>query len=131
MNADLRDKYYGHSIDDWISKIPGELAVDAVGLWQIVSFGRQGFGLEGNDLVKYVRKALYALFAKGAKPVVGATDGIHFWTPIDLGEAPEKIADSIIAEWLNTGREPDAGGIWFALPHIYEALRRGDASGLR
>jgi hypothetical protein len=126
MKADLRDKFYGHSVDEWISKMPGELSVDAVGFWQIVSFGRQGFGLSGNDLVEYVRKALLALFENGARPVVSATDGIHYWTPVNLGETPEKIADSVIAEWLSTGQEPDAGGVWFALPHIYEAIRRDD-----
>jgi hypothetical protein len=123
MKSNLRDRYYGNTVEEWISKVPGELPIDAVGFWQIVSFARQGFGLSGDELVEAVRKALLALFEKGAKPVTGANDGIHYWIPVNYGDTAKEMADIIIREWLGSGRELDAGGIWFALPHIYEATR--------
>ena len=123
MHDKLRDKFYGSSIEERLESVPNELAVDAVGLWQIVSFGRQGFDLSGDQLTDYVRRHILALLAKGAKPVVGAQDGVHLWIVSDYPGAPEEVADSIIKEWHSTGRDPSPGDIWFALPHIYEAVR--------
>src|SRR5258708_34332219 len=121
MKKELRDKFYGQTAEEWIEKIPGELPVDAVGLWQIVSFGREGFGLSGEELITVVRQGIAALLAKGAVPVVGAMDGIHVWTPVNYGDTAEEIAEAIITEWRDSGREPDVGDVWFALPHILEA----------
>jgi hypothetical protein len=123
MKKELRDKFYGSTIEERLAQVPGELAIDAVGLWQIVSFGRQGFNLSGPELVDYVRRHILALLAKGAKPVVGARDNIHYWVLVDYGRTPDDIADAIVREWLSSGREPDPGDVWFALPHIYEATR--------
>ncbi len=127
MTQEPRDKFYGYTIDEWISKVPGELAVDAVGLWQIVSFGRAGFGLSGPALVEYVRRSLFALMANGARPVVGALDGEHIWTIADYGGAAEDVCNSIIAEWIASGRDPNEGDVWFALPSVYNAKRRDRA----
>ena len=121
MNRELRDKFYGQTIDEWISTLPGELPVDAVGLWQIVSFGREGFGLSGEELEDLVRRGIKELFAKGAKPVVGAMDGIHVWTTVDYGNNVASVSEAIIEEWRNSRRDPDAGDVWFALPHIFNA----------
>jgi hypothetical protein len=88
MTKGLRDRYFDNSIDEWISTLPGELPVDAVGLWQIVSFGREGFGLSGDQLTDFVRRGIEELFAKGAKPVIGAMDGIHVWTTVNYGDIP-------------------------------------------
>ena len=82
MKKELRDKFYGQTVEEWIEKIPGELPIDAVGLWQIVPFAREGFGLSGEELLDVVRRSITALLAKGAVPVVGAMDGVHFWTPV-------------------------------------------------
>jgi hypothetical protein len=122
MKKELRDKFYGQTVEEWVEKLPGELPIDAVGLWQVVSFGREGFGLSGEELITVVRQGIAALLLKGAVPVVGAMDNIHIWTPVDYyGDTAEEISEAIIAEWRNSGREPDAGGVWFALPHILEA----------
>jgi hypothetical protein len=126
MMMELRDKYYGQTVDEWISTLPGELPVDAVGLWQIVSFGREGFGLSGDELVNFVRRGIEELFAKGAKPVLGAMDGVHVWTTVDYGSTSESMSRAIIAEWRNLGRDPDEGDVWFALPHIFNAKRLPD-----
>jgi hypothetical protein len=125
----IRERFYGNTVEEWIAKVPGELAVDAVGLWQIVSFGRQGFELSGDELADYVRRNLLALFAKGAKPVIGAFDGTHFWTLLNYGDRPEEMANAIIEEWLRSGCDPDAGGVWFALPHVYQARRTDGTPG--
>jgi hypothetical protein len=46
-------------------------------------------------------------------------DNVFIWKLVPYGETPEEMADNIIGEWLNAGRDPDLGDIWFALPHIY------------
>ena len=124
MKKERRDKFYGSTIEGRLAQVPGELVIDAVGLWQVVSFGRQGFNLSGPELVDYMRRHILALLAKGAKPVVGARDNIHYWVVVDYGKNPDEIADAIIGEWLGSGREPSLRDVWFALPHIYEATRR-------
>jgi hypothetical protein len=118
MNKKRRDKFYGQTVEEWIEKIPGELPVDAVGLWQIVSFGRERFELSGEELVDAVRRSIAALLAKGAVPVVGTMDGIYIWTPVKYGDSADEITEAIITEWRNSGRDPDGGDVWFALPHI-------------
>jgi hypothetical protein len=123
MSGELRDKFYGSTIEERLSQVPNELAIDAIGLWQIVSFGRQGFDLSGEPLTDYVRRHILALLGKGAKPVIGARDGVHLWMVVDYGQEPEEIANAIIREWQMIGRDPDPGGVWFALPHIYEVIR--------
>jgi len=121
MKPELRDRFYGQTVEEWIEKLPGELPIDAVGLWQIVSFGREGFGLSGEELIAVVRQGIAALLAKGAVPVVGAMDGIHVWTSVNYGETAAQISEAVITEWLNLGRDPEVGDVWFALPHILEA----------
>jgi hypothetical protein len=123
MRSGLRHKTYGTPVEEWIASVPNELPIDAVGLWQIVSAGRGGFELSGQELIDFVRLTLLALFEKGAKPVVGARDGANVWTPIPYGEIPGEMADAVIQEWIGSGREPDFGDVWFALPHIYEFKR--------
>jgi hypothetical protein len=123
MRSGLRHKTYGTPIEEWIARVPNELPIDAVGLWQIVAAGRQGFGLSGQELIEFVRLILLALFEKGAKPVTGAIDGIHVWALIPYGLTPDEMADAIIGEWTSTARDPDLGGVWFAIPQIYEAKR--------
>jgi hypothetical protein len=118
MKKELRDKFYGQTVEEWLEKLPGELPVDAVGLWQIVSLAREGFGLSGEELITVVRQGIAALLAKGAVPVVGARDDIHVWTPVDYGDSAGEISEAIITEWRNSGREPNVGDVWFALPHI-------------
>jgi hypothetical protein len=124
MSNELRDKFHGQTIEEHLERVPNELAVDAVGLWQIVSFGRQGFGLSGESLAAFVRQHLLGLLKRGAKPVIGAQDGIHLWAVVNYGETPEQIADAVLKEWQLSGHDPDPGGIWFALRHIYEATNR-------
>jgi hypothetical protein len=119
MTSELRDKYYGQTVGEYMEALPRELPDDAVGLWQIEAAGSDWFGLSGDRLVDFVRQGIAALLAKGAKPVVQATDGVHDWIPVDYGETPRSIADAIIAEWQKSGRAPTVGDVWFAIPDLF------------
>lgn len=123
MKKNARDKYFGHTIEEDLALFPGELERDAVGLWHLVATGRDNFELTGTDLINYVRRHILNLLEKGAKPVKGVRDGVHYWRVVDYGNNPDKIAGAIIREWLESGGEIDPGGVWFALPHIYEATK--------
>ncbi len=120
MKSEPLHKIFHIPMSEWLSSIPNELEDDAVGLWQIIPVGRSDFGLEGEALIKYVREALLKLLLKGARPVEGAVDGVHYWRlRNDYGNDPEKIADAVIVEWISSGRDPDPSGIWFALPKVF------------
>lgn len=119
MPNELRDKYSGETVKEYMDGLPEDLQIDAIGLWHVVVFGREGFGLSGDKLVGFVRQAVTAVLAAGAKPVVGATDGVHCWTPVGYGGTIEGICDAIVAEWRGLRRDPSVGDVWFALPHIY------------
>jgi hypothetical protein len=126
MNAEPRHKTEGISISEWIAQEAHELSDNGVGLWTVVPAGRLDFGLEGDELIAFVKRAILGLLERGAKPVRGATDGIHYWQ-IDThyGTTKEEIADGVIAEWLASGGDdPEWGQFWFALPHTYEERRR-------
>lgn len=119
MPNELRDKYSGETIKEYMDGLPEDLQIDAIGLWHVVVFGREGFGLSGDNLVSFVRRAIVALLAAGAKPVVGATDGVHCWTLADYGDTVDEICDAMITEWVRSRRDPGVGDVWFALPRIY------------
>lgn len=120
MMNEPRDKDDGETISEYLAGFTEELAIDAVGLWQIVPAGRDGFGLSGAELVDFVRRGVGALLAKGARPVVGSADEERNWTLVNYGNTAEEICDAVISEWLKTGRDPNVGDVWFALPDIYE-----------
>lgn len=113
-----KDRFFGQTIAEYIVTLPGELPVDAVGLWQIVAAGRQWFGLTGGDFVEFLRLGVDALLERGAKPVVGGLGTKYDWIlQPQYGETKEQIRDAVIEEWLASGAtDPDPGGLWFALP---------------
>jgi hypothetical protein len=120
--------YSGETISEWLERLPNELPVDAVGMWQIVPALRRAFGFNADELIEHTRAAILALLSKGARPVVGATDGLHFWSVRnDFVGTDEDIAQAAISEWLASGRDPDPGDLWFALPELYEATRSSTA----
>ena len=112
---------FGTPIAEWIAHIPTELAVDAVGLWQIVPIFRTSFGLSGAELIDRTRQAVLALLHHRAAPVVGCAKTHAWMLKSDYGTTPEAVADAVIGEWLASGRDPDVGDVWFALPFLYEA----------
>ncbi len=116
-NSPARHKRTGETVDEYIAKIPNELAVDAVGLWQIVPVARDAFGLEGASLVDFIRRSLLALFARGAKPAM-MRKGTGRWIFRDYGDTPESMATAIITEWQKLGcKDPEPfDSLWFVLP---------------
>jgi hypothetical protein len=127
MTTQIRHKKYGMTVDEWLELVPGELEFDAVSLRNIVVAGCEGFGLSGGQLIEYVRRNILVLLATGAKPVVGAIDDVHYWSLVDYGNAPAEVADAIISEWQQEGRDPDLGGVWFAIPSVYGAILSSEA----
>jgi hypothetical protein len=124
MKLDARHKIFGHTIAEHIETVSDELPMDAVGLWQIVPAGRQGFGLKDSDLVEFVRSCIVALLEHGAKPVIGGGKTKNAWLlQPQYGESNLEIANAVITEWLAAGAgDCDPGGLWFALPSQYVGI---------
>ncbi|MFL4991377.1 MAG: hypothetical protein ACJ8CF_12145 [Microvirga sp.] len=105
-------------MSDYIVQVANELPIDAVGMWQIVPGGHNGFDLEGDALTDYVRRYVVELLSRGAVPVFGGgPDGPHDWiVQRQYGSRPEEIIENVIREWLANGaQDEDPGGLWFAL----------------
>lgn len=125
LNFNKRDKYYGTTVADHIRTISGELPIDAVGLWQIAAAGSTWFDLQGDELTEFFRRCVVALLEHGAKPVVGVWEPVgtyYYWLlQPQYGKDTTEFAGAVIAEWLSTdGQTADPGGLWFALPKLYE-----------
>jgi hypothetical protein len=118
-DSEPKHRLYGTPMSEWINLV-GELDIDAVGLWQIVLAGREGFGLEGSALDDFVRRSLITHFAYGAFPVRHIPGDPNVWTiQTSYGETPEVMADAIINEWIELGRpDPGLGDLWLATPNI-------------
>ena len=116
MTREPVDKYFGTPMSEWIAKVPNELEADAVGFWQIISTGRDSFKLSGKGLENFARRCIIALIERGSVPILPAKAEHEFWKKQDqYGNSPSEIADSIIKEWKELGRDPDQDGIWFSL----------------
>jgi len=118
-------KRLGYSVEESITGHINELKDDAVGLWQIVPKGHDGFSLEGEELVDFIRRHIVALLKAGAKPVYSVYSGLdseYLWTLTSkYGETTEEITEAIISEWKEKGcKDPEFDSIWFALPNIYK-----------
>ena len=116
MKKEPTNKYFGTSLSEWISRIPNELEVDAVGLWQIIPAGKDSFDLSDEDLDNFTRRCIYALMERGAWPVRPSFRKDKFWErQFQYGDSREEIAENIIKEWKKIGIDPDQDGVWFAL----------------
>jgi hypothetical protein len=119
MSAEPRDKYFGDSISEWCEFLPNELEDIGVGLVTIVQTGRYGFELKDSDLINFVRKSLYALVERGAKPRQwGSFSHPNRDIPLHYGnDTNEEIVEGVIADWLASGAgDLEWGDFWFALP---------------
>lgn len=118
LNLQARDNVFGQTVMDYIQTLPGELPIDAVGLWQIVPAGRQRYGLRDDDLTEFVRRCVFSLVAHGAKPVVGGGGTDCDWIiQSQYGETNQEIVDAVVKEWLASGAvDGSPEGLWFALP---------------
>lgn len=114
-----------YNIDDYISRLSAELSIDAVGLWQLVTAGRNIYNLSSGELVSFVRKGIVSLVDAGALPVSSDKFGRYYWN-VDGRYGGEKnaIADNVVREWLSTNNEDDMlWSLWFATPEIFNKPR--------
>jgi hypothetical protein len=110
------------SLDQFAESVASELAIDAVGMWQVVPYAQKDFGSDEKLVEQAIRYCLVHMFGVGALPVVAAHDGLHRWAvKTGYGETHEQMADAIVSEWKASGailpRPYDS--LWFALPAIY------------
>lgn len=116
MTREPVDRDFGIPLSEWIERIPNELEMDAVGLWQIVPVGRESFYLEGDALTDFVMRSVIALIKRGAVPVRPAADKENFWEiQTQYGKLPEEIARNVVNEWQQYGMDPTEDGLWFTL----------------
>ena len=110
-----RHRRYGTSVSEWIAQGANELETDAVGFWQIVPDGREGFGLEGTELDAFVRRSLAALFSRGAVPVRHMpSSGVDWTWQRNFGSSSDEMVEAVLADWIARGRpDPDLGDLWF------------------
>jgi hypothetical protein len=105
-----------------IASMPKSLNDLPVGLWVIVNHGQKGFGLEGEALVDFIRRCIYALVDAGAKPVAGGNKPNQWELQTQYGRNKHEIAEAVIAEWKAQGAvKPEPWtGVWFGLPWSYQ-----------
>jgi len=118
-----RHRNYGTRLSEWIRLTPNELAIDAVGLWQVVRGLKLGYGLSGTDLEEAVRVSIASLLAVGGRPVQGDNGDKQWHLRSDLAQPEEEALDRIMEYWRGLGRDPDVGDIWFARPEMFEERR--------
>ena len=114
----VKSKFSNQTVGTWLKKMPNELAIDAIGLWQIIPSGIHSYGFSGDDLEEFTRRALSAVLARGAVPVMGSNDPRIGWRHAkEYGSTNEIIIDKIVQEWLcDAEREPHVEDVWFIMP---------------
>lgn len=106
---------------EWFHLSLEEAKSDPVGLWEIVKTGRQGFGLEGEPLERFVHDYVLAMLKGGSSPIVGDRTRSSGWQPVfHYGDNAETAAVAIIAEWKTRLKDPDESDVWFAFPYVWE-----------
>ena len=111
------------TLEEYIALMPNELDDIGVGLGGILGAGRKDYELQGAELIKFVRRCLYALVERGAKPR-------HWGSPshpnrdilLHYGnDTNEEIVEGVIADWLAAGGgDLEWGDFWFALPRTID-----------
>jgi hypothetical protein len=113
---------YGMPMSEWIALVPNELSRDAVGMFQIVPAGRDGFHLDGTELVDFIRRAIHRLLDAGALPVRGGAGTDYEWIfQHKYGTDKSSMTEAIIKEWLAMPDDPlvlCGDGVWFARPKL-------------
>ena len=107
-----KEKYFGTPIDEWIERVPNELEIDSVGLWQIVPALMDSFGLSGEVLEFYTRRTIEGLIKRGAYPVEYPDSG-----PVrkDLLTNGTPDVKKIMAYIASLERPPTVEDVWFDL----------------
>jgi hypothetical protein len=112
-------KLYGDTVSEWVRFLPSDLEDLGVGLHAIVQTGRYGFELRDSELIEFIRKSLFALVERGAKPRQwGSFSHPNRDIPLHYGnDTNEEIVEGVIADWSASGAgDLEWGDFWFALP---------------
>src|SRR4051794_16720403 len=134
MTGEPRDRRSGETMSEIIVQFGNELESDAVWTWQLVSKGRQGFGLEGDALADFMRCCIKELLSRGALPVYGG-GGPHTIGSFSANTAPGRRR-SWRTRWRNgwptapnTTTLASCGLPFLSAPghHRNSALRRGES----
>jgi hypothetical protein len=123
MKSEPRDKFYGDTISEWCDTLHYDLEDIGVGLATIVQVGRYGFELKNSDLIDFVRRSLFALVKRGAKPYqLGSLAYPNRKPLLHYGsDTNEEIVEGVIADWLASGAgDLEWGDFWFALPETFD-----------
>jgi hypothetical protein len=110
MSHPIHHHFFGETIEERIDKVTRYLAFDRVYLWQIIFDGRDGFGLEGEALLTFIRRTVDGLFSRG---VFVGLDGLGRQLP------SKKLSEEIMARctvWLNSGDPYLPWFAWFCPP---------------
>lgn len=119
MTQEPIDRYFGIPMSEWIARVPNELEVDAVGLWQIIPVGIDSFGLSGSALDDFTRRCIIELLDRGAVPVEAAKTASG-WVSIQQYHGSHRdIVDLIISDWKSGKITVDQDSVWFALPENF------------
>jgi hypothetical protein len=119
MKHERRHNMTGSTISDWISRMPNDIDDIGIGLTLVVMVGRHNFELEGDELIDFVRRSIYALLERGGKPRHwGSPSHPNRDIPLHYGnDTNEEIVEGVIADWLASGAgDLEWGDFWFALP---------------
>jgi hypothetical protein len=105
MIRERKHKVFGTPMSEWVDSMPQSMEDIGVDLGGIVSAGTQGYGLEGPELLDFIRKCLYALLRAGAMPLKLEPIGKNgFWFPeTRYGTDHGAIVEGVIADWLKEG----------------------------
>jgi hypothetical protein len=112
MTDEPRHKMFGTPLSEWIERVPNELEMDAVGLWQFFLTYKQDFGISHEAAIEACRQTIIKLIERGGIPV----DGVSWERLEQYGTTPEAIALDIVAQWENADIEPFLTDVWFAPP---------------
>lgn len=115
MTNEPIDRHFGIPMSEWIARVPNELEIDAVGLWQIIPVGIDSFMLSGADLEEFAARCIVALLQKGAVPVKSDCATGEWVHDTKYHGSAHEIALQIIDDWRAGRATADTDGLWFAL----------------
>ncbi len=113
-------------VDEWLDELPSNFDYDPIGMWELLAAGRDGYGLAGDELVHFLRRAVRRLLEYGARPARTVDDGPFYWiAEVKYGETADEILDKLMSDPSAWGDgEPDyRSGLLFATPGLL-AMKR-------
>lgn len=114
---DPKHKHFDLLFSEWIELLPGNLAIDAVALADLVEICEDSFGFSGDELWERVRRCVEILLRSGAVPVLPEVEQAFYLDGVVFEkEDPAELAESIVAELSRSNEQPDLNGIWFSKP---------------